>query len=283
MEGKNMSATKEQIEAGALALHARNGFTPWKKVTEPAREAYRSDAKAVIEAGERVAGQPIETADDMVKALARIRELETENNRLLDENELAEDELKSTRELLDSLDVPGATLAADHVRNLIAMFNQMKDRAETAEAHACDNELAAGALESIHELLDYGGVPRGTFADDHVRNLVAMFNQMKDRAEKAEAERDASRQTRSAILERECDATRAATIERCALLAEGAQFAALDAETGDRIAEAIRALKPAQGLRPAAETDTATTIIFSATNEDEKIIEAATEAPPECR
>lgn len=46
-------------------------------------------------------------------------------------------------------------------------------------------EMAFGCLHSIQELLDSGGVPRGTFADDQVRNLVAMFNKMK-------AERDAA-------------------------------------------------------------------------------------------
>lgn len=37
--------------------------------------------------------------------------------------------------------------------------------------------MAAGALAAIHALLDDGGIPRGTFADDHVRNLVALYNQ----------------------------------------------------------------------------------------------------------
>lgn len=37
-------------------------------------------------------------------------------------------------------------------------------------------ELARGALDAIHRLLDSGGIPRGTFADDHVRNLVCFYN-----------------------------------------------------------------------------------------------------------
>lgn len=39
-----------KLEAGAFALHARNGVVPWEKVTERARYAYRMDAKAVIDA-----------------------------------------------------------------------------------------------------------------------------------------------------------------------------------------------------------------------------------------
>lgn len=45
-----MRLTIDKIEAGALALHARNGFVPWERVTERARHAYRMDAKAVIDA-----------------------------------------------------------------------------------------------------------------------------------------------------------------------------------------------------------------------------------------
>jgi Helix-turn-helix domain len=56
---------------------------------------------------------------------------------------------------------------------------------ERLKLEKLDAEMARGALQAIHELLDSGGVPRGTFADDHVRNLVAMYNNLK-------AERDAS-------------------------------------------------------------------------------------------
>lgn len=47
-----------------------------------------------------------------------------------------------------------------------------------------DEEMARGALDSIHALLDDGGIPRGTFADDHVRNLVALYNQRGDEIKK---------------------------------------------------------------------------------------------------
>lgn len=41
----------------------------------------------------------------------------------------------------------------------------------------CERDMAGGALDEIHRLLDSGSIPRGTFADDHVRNLVALYNQ----------------------------------------------------------------------------------------------------------
>ena len=40
-----------------------------------------------------------------------------------------------------------------------------------------NEEMASCALASIQVLLDDGGIPRGTFADDQVRNLVALYNQ----------------------------------------------------------------------------------------------------------
>jgi hypothetical protein len=43
-----------------------------------------------------------------------------------------------------------------------------------------NEEMASGALLAIQELLDSGGIPRGTFADDQVRNLVALYNQRGD-------------------------------------------------------------------------------------------------------
>lgn len=49
-----------------------------------------------------------------------------------------------------------------------------------AEVRAIDYEMAEGALRAIHDLLDDGGIPRGTFADDQVRNLVALYNQRGD-------------------------------------------------------------------------------------------------------
>jgi len=55
-------ASQEEIEAAARALHKRNGFVQWERVTELARYAYRNDAKAALEAAERARWQLIETA-----------------------------------------------------------------------------------------------------------------------------------------------------------------------------------------------------------------------------
>lgn len=44
------------------------------------------------------------------------------------------------------------------------------------EVDQINEEMACGALEAIHRLLDNGGIPRGTFADDQVRNLIAIYN-----------------------------------------------------------------------------------------------------------
>ena len=43
-----------------------------------------------------------------------------------------------------------------------------------------DDAMAHGALKAIRDLLDDGKIPRGTFADDQVRNLVALYNQRGD-------------------------------------------------------------------------------------------------------
>src|ERR1700678_989982 len=40
----------------------------------------------------------------------------------------------------------------------------------------CNREMAEGAMQSVHELLDRLGIPRGTFSDDHVGNLVVCYN-----------------------------------------------------------------------------------------------------------
>ena len=55
------------------------------------------------------------------------------------------------------------------------------------------DELAQGALDAIHALLDEGGIPRGTFADDHVRNLVVLYNQRGDHI--AELEKQIKRES----------------------------------------------------------------------------------------
>ena len=51
----------------------------------------------------------------------------------------------------------------------------------------CDYEMASGALVAIKTLLDSGNIPRGTFADDQVRNLVALYNQRGDHITQLEA------------------------------------------------------------------------------------------------
>ncbi len=50
-----------------------------------------------------------------------------------------------------------------------------------------NNKLAEGALLSIQRLLDDGGIPRGTFVDDQVRNLVALYNQRGDKLQEVVA------------------------------------------------------------------------------------------------
>ena len=40
----------------------------------------------------------------------------------------------------------------------------------------CNREMAEGAMDCVHDLLDRLGIPRGTFADDHVTNLVVCYN-----------------------------------------------------------------------------------------------------------
>lgn len=55
------------------------------------------------------------------------------------------------------------------------------------EIKTIDKDMAEGALQAIQELLDSGGIPRGTFADDQVRNLVVMYNQAVDLVREAVA------------------------------------------------------------------------------------------------
>jgi hypothetical protein len=43
--------------------------------------------------------------------------------------------------------------------------------------NACNRDMAGGALDAIQRLLDSGGIPRGTFADEQVHNLVVMYHQ----------------------------------------------------------------------------------------------------------
>ena len=50
-----------------------------------------------------------------------------------------------------------------------------------------DPEMALGALDAIQKLLDDGRIPRGTFADEQVQNLVALYNQRGDEIERLHA------------------------------------------------------------------------------------------------
>ena len=48
-------------------------------------------------------------------------------------------------------------------------------------------DMARGALAAIQDLLDDGGIPRGTFGDEQVQNLVALYNQRGDEIERLRA------------------------------------------------------------------------------------------------
>jgi hypothetical protein len=55
--------SEAEIEAAARALHKRNGFFPeFERASYAAQQEYREDAKAALEAAERVRWQPIESA-----------------------------------------------------------------------------------------------------------------------------------------------------------------------------------------------------------------------------
>jgi hypothetical protein len=47
--------------------------------------------------------------------------------------------------------------------------------------------MAEGAMDAVHDLLDRMGVPRGTFPDDHVANLVVWYNRKCAEIRKLEA------------------------------------------------------------------------------------------------
>ena len=57
----------------------------------------------------------------------------------------------------------------------------------TKSAKRATNDMAHGALAAIQELLDQGGIPRGTFADEQVQNLVALYNQRGDEIDRLRA------------------------------------------------------------------------------------------------
>jgi hypothetical protein len=92
------------------------------------------------------------------------------------------------RQIADALERQARELhEADnsHAKTLVE-FGKLRIRIAELEAERdklgdenMNAQMAHGALEAIHELLDSGGIPRGTFADDHVRNLVAMYNNLK--------------------------------------------------------------------------------------------------------
>ena len=55
---------------------------------------------------------------------------------------------------------------------------------ERLKAEAQDAEMASGALVAIQSLLDGGGIPRGMYADDQVRNLICLYNRRGDEIER---------------------------------------------------------------------------------------------------
>lgn len=67
------------------------------------------------------------------------------------------------------------------------MLGAAADRIEELELKLTNAEMGDQALEAIQQLLDSGDIPRGTFADDQVRNLVAMYNQRGERIKELEA------------------------------------------------------------------------------------------------
>jgi hypothetical protein len=114
-------------------------------------------------------------------------------------------------------------------------------------------------IDRAHAWIDNDNLP---LTAELTKQLVARIRELEDAAElrradiaalgqmvgKAEAERDAT-MTLALRLRGEGAAIEAATIERCAVLAQGAQWAGLDAETGEQIAAAIRALaKPTKPI-----------------------------------
>jgi len=64
--------------------------------------------------------------------------------------------------------------------NMAALIIEQDAIIQQQREEIADAELAQGALASIRALLDDGKIPRGTFADDQVRNLVAMYNQQRE-------------------------------------------------------------------------------------------------------
>jgi len=54
-------------------------------------------------------------------------------------------------------------------------------------AEKADADMARGALAAIQDLLDDGGIPRGTFGDEQVQNLVVLYNQRGDEIKRLRA------------------------------------------------------------------------------------------------
>jgi len=76
-------------------------------------------------------------------------------------------------QLLDSrLDRPG-------LRALIARLDAAEKERDWWRHKDMNATMAEGALNAIHQLLDSSGIPRGTYGDDHVCNLVVMYNKVK--------------------------------------------------------------------------------------------------------
>jgi hypothetical protein len=78
-------------------------------------------------------------------------------------------------------------ISDEEIAQLLDELAAARPRIADLESRIVNASMAEGALAAIHELLDSGGIPRGTFADDHVRNLVALYNQRGDRIAELEA------------------------------------------------------------------------------------------------
>ena len=98
-------------------------------------------------------------------------------------------------------------------------IRELEAEVERLKTERINAEMAHGALHAIHDLLDDWGIPRGTFADDHVRNLVAMYNQ---------------RGLRIRELEAELGSLKAKTIEECKKAIVNVRFGAPSNWGGDR-------------------------------------------------
>jgi hypothetical protein len=64
-----------------------------------------------------------------------------------------------------------------HPADLIHVLSKSADH---WRAMVCTHDMASGAIDAIRRGLDQMKIPRGTFSDDQVRNLAALYNQRGD-------------------------------------------------------------------------------------------------------